>query len=168
MFDKTAVEEYRSTTAPAALKQRVLYAANTPKQYHLRIVPLVSALAACLMLIFGISQLDAYDDVMISSDWNLESASSIALPAETSTRIGAAHYADFTLAVKHDIKLETEDSLFVVTEDGELIDTFPYETSHVVNIYWYITSPEAKMTVNGVPYTLIADEHNGTFQIVQD
>ncbi len=168
MFDKAAVDEYRSLTAPEILKQRVLHNASQRKQRNIRILPLVSALAACLVLVFASTWLDVQDDVMISSDWNLNTTSLLALPASATSRISANHYANFTLAVRDKLKLETDDTLFILTDEGELINTFPYKSSEVVRIYWYITTPEAQMTVNGVSYTLTADEDNGTFQIVQD
>ena len=168
MFDKTAVEEYRSLTAPAALKERVLFEAPTHKRKKVRIIPLVAALAACLVLFFGAVWLDAYDDIRISGDWTLSSTASVPLPAGVSSRTSAAHFAIFTVSARNDLMIETDDPLYILTDKGELINTFPYETTGTASIYWYITSPIATVTVNGVTYTLTADEHNGTFQIVQD
>ncbi len=168
MFDKTAVDEYRSLTAPDNLKERVWQTTSKKKRSVTRVLPFVGAIAACLVLLFTTTWLNVRDDVMISSNRNLHSTASVALPADTLSRNRAAHYAAFTLAVKGELELDTDDSLFIVTDSGEFLDTFPYKTANVVSVCWYITSPQATMTVNGVSYTLSADEDNGTFQIVQD
>ena len=168
MFDKSAVDEYRSITAPENLRNRVLQHTVTTKRPAVRAITLVSALAACLVLLFTQTWIGVQDDVAISSNWQLSPASSVAMPVAASSRSGAEYCATLTLAVRDQLQFDTDDTLFVVTDEGDLIDTFPYESSGVVSIYWYITTPTATMTVNGVTYTLYADEYNGTFQIVQD
>ena len=168
MFDKSAVDEYRSLTAPSMLKERVLRVANKQKRPSARLLPTIGALAACIVLFFAATWLDVQDDVMISSGWELSSAASLALPVNTASRANAAYCASFTVTTRDALEFDTDDTLFVVTDEGALIADFPYTTSDVVTINWYVTAPKAHMTVNGVSYTLIADENNGTFQIVQD
>ena len=168
MFDKTVVDEYRSITAPPVLQQRVLQSTDKRTRPTVRFLPLVSAVAACLVLLFGAIWFDAYDDVTITTDRTLSSTASVPLPVSAAARISAEHYATFTVSARSDLKIETDDPLYILTDEGELLNAFPYETTGTVSVLWYITSPKATMTVNGVAYTLTADEDNGTFQIVQD
>ncbi len=168
MFNKQAVDEYRSITAPDDLKGRVLQATATQKRSIARIVPIVGAIAACFAILFTASVwFTPNTDVMISSDWTLSSTASVASTGITS-RTNAAHYAEFTLVTEGDFQLDTDDTIFVAADDGTLISTFPYHTSGAVHLCWYVTSPEAHMTVNGERFTLLADENNGMFNIVQD
>jgi len=51
MFDKHAVDDYRSITAPDALRDRVFRAADKPKRLPARIVSVVGVIAACLVLL---------------------------------------------------------------------------------------------------------------------
>ena len=169
MFDKHAVDDYRSITAPDALRDRVFRAADKPKRLPARIVSVVGVIAACLVLLLTMTlRPHVQSDIVFSDDRSLSSTSTLNVPVSISARSNAAQYVAFTVSCEGSLTLDTDDSLFVCDEDGTFLSEFPYNTFGAVSVYWYINTPEASFTVNGVSYTLNADEDRGTFTIVQD
>lgn len=168
MFDKQAVDAYRSTTAPVQLKEQVMNAVSQPKrQSAVRLIPMIGTIAACVALIvFGTVYFQPDQPTpIISSDWSL---SEQVAPASTGARTGDGYIATFTVAFDGKIQVETDDTIFVKNIDGTLESAYPYQTSDVVVLCWCVTSPDATVIINGDTYTLIADEENGSFTIVQD
>ncbi len=171
MFDKQAVEEYRLITAPDCLKDRVIRAANTQKRTPARVFRMVGTLAACLAVIVAAAVLwsPSPTPAIVSTDGSLLTCATLPTPAATTARMQAEHCAAITLRADGKITVDSNAVFCIQHEDGSFESiSFPYTASDTLTLYWYVTSPDATMTVNGIDYILHADEENGLVTIVQD
>lgn len=124
MFDKKQIDAYSNIKAPHGLYEKILDA--KPRKSKGYLIPLVSSLAACLVLIFGIA---AFSSVSYSPEVSLNgsllsadtiitgTADSDAAPANAMRTVSAL---DFSVELKLDRKTEisvSEGSL--VLENGE-------------------------------------------------
>ncbi len=171
MFDKQAVDEYRSLTAPDSLKGRVLQAANTTKRSPVHMLRTVGAIAACLAVIItaAVLRLPNSAPVTVSADGALLSCASVPMTVSSSARIQAEHCAAITFTADGEITVRSDAVFGIQYEDGSFGSvSLPYTAYDKVTLYWYVTSPHAALTVNGVHYSLYADEKNGIVTVVQD
>lgn len=171
MFDKQAVDEYRSLSAPAELKARISQEASTSKRTPVRMLRAVGTIAACLAVIavVAVLRLPSSAPVSVSTNGTLLSCTPVPMTVSSSARIQAEYYAMITLTADGKIAVQS-DAVFGIRHEDDSLESvsLPYTASDELTLYWYVTSPDATLTVNGVRYRLYADEEHGTITIVQD
>ncbi len=135
MFDNTQIQSYKSITAPADLRQKVMTSCESTekgKKFPVqKTIYGLAPLAACLLLVFSISMFDKGEPLMLSAGdipLNGESATlpymaeSVAENAVYGLRVASLEPEKYavTLIGNQEMEIVIADGLAVPAEDGSI------------------------------------------------
>lgn len=142
MFDDTQVQSYKSITAPADLRQKVMTACeNTGKVKHFYVPKTiygVAPVAACLLLLIPLLMFGKADPLMLNAGSTALSSESVTLPpvavsAAYGLRTASLEPQQYTVMLNgnQDMEVVSADGLAVMDEEG--------------NISWTVNVPNEEM-----------------------
>ncbi len=157
MFDDTQVQSYKSITAPADLRQKVMTACeNTGKVRHFSVPKIlygVAPVAACLLLLLPMLMFGKADPLMLNVGSTALSSESVALPpvavsAAYGLRTASPEPQQYTVTLigNQDMEVVSADGLAVTDEEG--------------NISWTVNVPNETMV-----YELILLAEGKTYEV---
>jgi len=123
MFSKTEITAYQNITAPAALREKILAAAQKEETTHTvsrrKNIRTFSALAACLLLTISLASYAAlgFGAPGIKVDNKRLSASGMPLPSENSVAVASARSFSTTVIP---LKIDTSGVSDIIVTDGEV------------------------------------------------
>lgn len=157
MFDDTQIQSYKSITAPADLRQKVMTACeNTGKVRHFSVPKImygVAPVAACLLLLVPILMFGKADPLMLNVGSTALSSESVTLPpvamcAAYGLRTASLEPQQYTVTLtgNQDMEVVSADGLVVTDEEG--------------NISWTVNVPNETMV-----YELILLAEGETYEV---
>ncbi len=174
MFDEKQIQSYKSITASADLRQKVMTACEAPQKVTRfparQTIYGLASLAACMLLVISVMLFGDTEPLLLSAGNTVLSSESVALPRATEgvaenvaygLRVASLEPESYTVTLTGNQKLEviSADGLAVLAEDG--------------SIHWTVNVPYEDMVYK---LTLLAEEEayevtlryntqNGSFSI---
>lgn len=170
MFNKTQLDAYNSIKAPDELYEKVVNA--KPKKSKIYLIPLVSSLAACIVLIFSIAAFGNYFEPNIVLNGQQLSDSVVFYDISPANTFDMRSSPVLSLPVEMELEEETSVSVsngFIILDTGERVKSTDLKGQ--VAFVWEIERqdefPEAKMTLKSskgnAAVTLVQNETDGSF-----
>jgi len=170
MFNKSQIDAYSNIKAPQELFEKVT--CSKPKKSKIYLIPLVSSLAACIMLIFGVAAFTSRFDPDVT--FNGQSLKDNVVFYDISPANALDMRSSPVLSVPVELKMDDKTTVTVsqgimVLEDGERVRYNEFDGK--ISLVWEIERtgdfPECIMTLKGekgsAEITLTQNEADGSF-----
>lgn len=170
MFNKSQIEAYNNIKAPDELFEKVVN--SKPKKNKIYLIPLVSSLAACLILIFGVAVFANSFNPQVTFNGQSLKDSVVFYDISPISTMDMRSSPVLSMPLEIELSEETQVSVsegVMILENGERVTGTDLDGT--VNLIWEVERtgdfPESKMTLESrkgtKQITLTQNETDGSF-----